>query len=320
MTAARGRQLRPGQTSRVHVYDVVAGASRVVFESDTVLVEAPNVLDERTLILNGDGDLFTLELPDDAATVLDATALRRVPMVGVPEINNDHVLDPSGASIVVSARDGDLYRVALPRGTDEAPATRITDVAAALPVQRKFYLHGIAPDGSALAAIVGELAEDGTWTTDVALVDPLTGEPSFVTRDAAPDDGCAFTPDGSALLFNSERFSPGSAELVGIELAGAEPRPGAAVFRITEDERVNWFPHVSPDGAWLLYLSYPPGTTGHPEDRDVELRILPGVVAYDREAHPGAVVVARLQGGQGTINVPPWAPSSRWFAYVDYPV
>jgi len=96
MTGTRGRQLLPGQTSRVHVYDLVTRTSRLVFASSSLLVEAPNVLDERTLVLNGDGDLWLLRLPDDG-TVLDETALVRVPMDGVDEINNDHVLDPAAA-------------------------------------------------------------------------------------------------------------------------------------------------------------------------------------------------------------------------------
>ena len=248
MTEPRGRQLLPGQTSRVHVYDVADRTSRLVFESDTVLVEAPNVLDDRTLVLNGDGDLWLLPLPEQGTdAVLDETALVPVPMGGVDEINNDHVLDPSGSSIVVSARDGELYRVPLPDG---GPATRITDAAAALPVARKFYLHGIAPDGSALAGIVGELSEDGVWTTDVALVDPASGEPRFLTRDEHPDDGCTITPDGGTLLWNTERFSPGTAQLASLRLDGGEP------VRMTADERVDWFPHLSPDGTHLLYLSY----------------------------------------------------------------
>ena len=40
------------------------------------------------------------------------------------------------------------------------------------------------------------------------------------------------------------------------------------------DERVNWFPHISPDGEWIVYLSYPPGTVGHPPDKDVILRLM----------------------------------------------
>jgi hypothetical protein len=297
------------------VYDVAARTARVVFASGTILVEAPNVLPDGRLVVNGNGDLFLLDVPEPG-TVLDESALVPVPMDGVPEINNDHVVDPSGESVVVSGRDGELYRVPLPDGTDSGPAVRITDAAAALPVVRKFYLHGIAPDGSALAAIVGERAVDGTWTTDVALVDQATGEPTFLTRDGHPDDGSAISPDGAAVLFSTERFSPGSAELAVLRLAdGAEP------VRLTNDERVNWFPHVSPDAEHLLYLSYEPGTAGHPADRRVELRLLPGALARGARMMPVPETLVSIEvGGQGTINVPPWSPDGRWFAFCDYPL
>lgn len=308
MTETRGRQLLPGQTSRVHVYDVETRTARLVFASDTVLVEAPNVLDADTLVLNGDGDLWLLPLPE-AGIVLDETALVPVPMDGVPEINNDHVLDPSGESVVVSARDGELYRVPLPAG---GAGVRITDTARALPVVRKYYLHGIAPDGSALAAIVGDLSEDGVWTTDVALVDPVTGEPTFLTRDEHPTDGCSYA--GDVLLFNTERFTPGTAQLAALRDGSTEP------VQITGDERVNWFPHVSPDGIHLLYLSYEPGVQGHPADHRVELRLLPGVLARGARIAVVPETLVALDGGQGTVNVPPWAPDSSWFAYCDYPV
>lgn len=310
MTDTRGRRLLPGQTSRVHVYDVRARTSRLVFESDTVLVEAPNVLDPGTLVLNGHGDLWLLPLPEPGSdAVLDETALVPVPMAGVDEINNDHVLDPSGDSIVVSARDGELYRVPLPAG---GPATKITDTAAALPVRRKFYLHGIAGDGSSLAAIVGELSEDDVWTTDVALVDPSSGEPTFLTRDEYPTDGCSFA--GEVLVYNTERCTPGTAQLVALRPGEAEPT------RITADDRVNWFPHVSPDGAHLLYLSYEPGVQGHPADHRVELRLLPGALVHGARIAPVPETLVVLDGGQGTVNVPPWSPDSAWFAYCDYPV
>ncbi|OII24095.1 hypothetical protein [Curtobacterium sp. MCBA15_013] len=309
MSEPRGRQLLPGQTSRVHVYDVESRTSRLVFESSSVLVEAPNVLPDGTLVLNGDGDLWLLRPPADGDAVLDETDLVRVPMPGVPEINNDHVLDPSGNSVVVSARDGDLYRVPVPAG---GAAATLTDVTTALPVARKFYLHGIAPDGETLAAIVGERTEEGVWTTDVALVDPATGDPTFLTRDEHPDDGVSFA--GDMLVWNSERFTPGTAQLVALWPGATDP------VRITNDDRVNWFPHVSPDGAHLLYLSYEPGVQGHPADHRVELRLLPGSLVRGARIAVQPETLVTLEGGQGTVNVPPWSPDSRWFAYCDYPV
>ncbi|MCC8909332.1 biopolymer transporter Tol [Curtobacterium sp. GD1] len=308
MSEPRGRQLLPGQTSRVHVYDVESRTSRLVFESSSVLVEAPNVLPDGTLVLNGNGDLWLLRPPADGDAVLDETALVRVPMPGVPEINNDHVLDPSGNSVVVSARDGDLYRVPVPAG---GAAATLTDVTTALPVVRKFYLHGIAPDGETLAAIVGERTEEGVWTTDVALVDPATGDPTFLTRDEHPDDGVSFA--GEMLVWNSERFTPGTAQLVALWPGATDP------VRITNDDRVNWFPHVSPDGAHLLYLSYEPGVQGHPADHRVELRLLPGSLVRGARIAVQPETLVTLEGGQGTVNVPPWSPDSRWFAYCDYP-
>ncbi|WP_288467309.1 biopolymer transporter Tol [uncultured Curtobacterium sp.] len=308
----RGRQLLPGQRSRVHVYDLATRTSRPVFASRAVLVEAPNVLDERTLVLNGDGDLWLLRLPEPGSdVVLDESALVRVPMPGVTEINNDHVLDPSGTSVVVSARDGELYRVPLPDG---GSAERLTDTAAVLPVVRKYYLHGIAPDGSVLASIVGERTVDGVWTTDVALVDPASGATTFLTRDEHPDDGCAITPDGRTVLFNTERFTPGTAQLAALRLDGGDP------VRLTADERVDWFPHLSPDGQHLLYLSYGPGVQGHPADHPVELRLLPGALVRGARMAVVPETLVALDGGQGTVNVPPWSPDSTWFAYCDYPV
>ncbi len=120
-------------------------------------------------------------------------------------------------------------------------------------------------------------------------------------------DGPEYTPDGAWIYFNTERFSPGSAQIARI-------RPdGTGLEQLTFDERVNWFPHVAPDGSRAVYLSYPPGTRGHPADLPVELRLVEG------DDWRSARIVVTLPGGQGTINVNSWSPDSRRFAYVDYP-
>ena len=76
---------------------------------------------------------------------------------------------------------------------------------------------------------------------------------------------------------------------------------------------MNWFPHLSPDGLWAVYLSYPEKTRGPPADLPVVLRCMPAA---------GGVVsdVVELFGGQGTISVNSWAPHSKRFAYVAYPL
>ncbi len=120
-------------------------------------------------------------------------------------------------------------------------------------------------------------------------------------------------------MFNTERFTPGTAQLAWLR-PGAEGSAPTTPVPITGDDRVNWFPHVSPDGAHLLYLSYEPGVQGHPADHRVELRLLPGSLVRGARIAVVPETLVALDGGQGTVNVPPWSPDSRWFAYCDYPV
>ena len=86
---------------------------------------------------------------------------------------------------------------------------------------------------------------------------------------------------------------------------------GTGQEQVTADGFNNWFPHPSPDGKWLVFLSYEADVKGHPENKDVSLRIMP--------LHGGKIeVLAKLFGGQGTINVPSWSPDSRYVAFVSY--
>ncbi len=64
------------------------------------------------------------------------------------------------------------------------------------------------------------------------------------------------------------------------------------VEQLTFDERVNWFPHISRRWAADRYLSYPPGTLGHPADKAVILKLI--------DAESGAVrELAAFNGGTG---------------------
>jgi TolB protein len=297
-TEPRGRVLMPGQRAVVHVADV-EGTVRELWSSDSVLVEAPNwLLDGSALLLNADGDLRRLPL--------DGPVLERVPTTGHPPLNNDHVLDPDGAHVFASANDWHLYRLPLTGG----PAVRITGGPADRPGLMHF-LHGVSPDGRTLAFIGLEPASGiggdfGTARSNVFTIGADGADLRQLTDDDAPTDGCEYSPDGRWILFTTERFD-GHAQIARI-------RPdGTGLEQLTDDDRVNWFPHVAPTGEHAYYLAYPPGTTGHPADRDVEVKLVTG----DRWRE--AVTVARCSGGQGTLNVNGWEPSGTRFAFVAYP-
>jgi Tol biopolymer transport system component len=289
------RSLRPGQRCRVRIAHIDTGTSTTVYETDELLLEAPNwTLDGSRLILNGAGRLWRFDLETER---LDPIALEDVPV-----LNNDHVLDPDGDHIYVSANDGHIYRAPLTGGT----ARRVTRDTGMW-----HFLHGVSPDGASLAFVGVELDDDyRPVRADIGIVGTDGGDSTMLTESRHPDDGPEYSPDGEWLYLNTERFSrtPGHAQI-------ARMRPdGSAVEQLTFDGNVNWFPHLSPRGDAAVYLSYPPGTQGHPADLDVSLRLV-------RDgAWRAATTVVDLFGGQGTINVNSWTPTGERFAFVDYPI
>jgi Tol biopolymer transport system component len=80
---------------------------------------------------------------------------------------------------------------------------------------------------------------------------------------------------------------------------------------VISEESNDWFPHISPDGQWMVFLAYEKGVAGHPPEKDVELRLMS---LKDKQIR----VLAKLFGGQGTINVPSWSPDSLKLAFVSY--
>lgn len=293
MSESPWRTLLPGQVSRVCIFDTHTDRVSVVLENADVIVEAPNWHPRSNeLVVNADGRLYRiapgaagLGEPVEAGTVTDA--------------NNDHVLSPDGSTAYISARDGHLYAAPL----DGGQARRVSNEH---PEPFAYYLHGVSPDGSTLAYI-GHNRTEGTF--DVYTVPAAGGPDTRVTVTRAHHDGAEYTRDGTRLLVNSERNStlPGHSQLFSLALNGGDVR------QLTTDERVNWFPHANPVTEQIVYLSYLPGTTGHPANREVELRLL-----ETPDAHPR--VLRTLLGGQGTINVNSWSPDGRYFAFVEYPL
>jgi TolB protein len=288
------RTVRPRQRAELYVVDVVTGESTLATSSSTLLFEASNwTPDGQSLVVNGDGLLF--RVPVGGGDIV------QVPLGDIPPINNDHVLSPDGTTVYVSAHDGHLY--AVPFATGE-PRRVSNDRGPTF----HYYLHGVSPDGELLAYIGQRENADGSATTNVYPIPTASGEDVQLTNNEFPDDGSEFSPDGLWIYFNSERASstPGHAQLFRMA------RDGSKVEQLTSDERVNWFPHVSPDGQRIAYVSFPPGTLGHPADRKVIIRLI--------EADGTVRDVVHLFGGQGTMNVESWAPDSRRFAYVAYPI
>jgi Tol biopolymer transport system component len=246
--------------------------------------EAPNWTRDNLLIYNSRGRLYRLPVTGGTPEAIDtgfATAN-----------NNDHGISPDGTMLAISDQSQEnrrsiIYTVPIGGGT---PA-RITKNSPS-------YWHGWSPEGSTLA-FVGE--RNGNF--DIYTIPLDGGDEKRITTADGLDDGPEYSPDGQYIYFNSERT--GRMQIWRMRPDGTEQE------QVTNDDFNNWFPHVSPDGQRIVFLSYEKDVTGHPENKDVTLRVM--TVADKKIA-----VLAKFFGGQGTINVPSWSPDSKRLAFVSY--
>jgi Tol biopolymer transport system component len=164
------------------------------------------------------------------------------------------------------------------------------------------YLHGWSPDGKQLAYCA---ERNGNY--DVYVIPAEGGEEVRLTTAEGLDDGPEYSPCGNYIWFNSVRS--------GLMQVWRMKADGSEQTQLTFDDTRNaWFPHISPDGKQVVYIAYYKGDlkpNEHLANKNVELRIMPAGGGETR-------TLAKLFGGQGTINVNSWSPDSKKIAFVSY--
>jgi len=162
------------------------------------------------------------------------------------------------------------------------------------------YLHGISPDNKTLL-----FTGNRKNKYDIYSIDIDSGIENQLTDTKDLDDGSEYSPDGKYIYFNSNRT--GKMKLWRMLADGSKQE------QLTfDDNHKDWFPHVSPDGKWLVFISFPPDIAfgAHPFYKQCTLRLMP----TDGSSKPK--IIAYVYGGQGTINVPSWSKDSKHIAFV----
>ncbi len=256
---------------------------RVVYQTRDH-IEAPNwSRDGKYFLFNRDGRICQLPVTGGAPQLLDTGSQ--------VHCNNDHGISPDGKRLAISdqTQDGKSRIYVLP--ISGGKPRLITPLAPS-------YWHGWSPDGKTLA-----YCAERNGNFDIYTIPVEGGEETRLTTAPGLDDGPDYSPDGKYIYFNSER--------TGLMQIWRMKPDGSDQEQITSDDYNNWFAHPSPDGHWIVFLSYAKDVTGHPPGKDVILRLMS---LSDKKIQ----VLAKLYGGQGTINVPSWSPDSRSIAFVSY--
>lgn len=295
---------RSGNKSILQVFDIATGKITTLKKFDCVM-EAPNwSADGKYITYNSNGRIYKMNLIRDAAGELAAGDITEVPSYYVDNCNNDHVLDPDGSGLYVShhtKEDGlsRIYKIFF----DGRMPVLVTPLAPS-------YLHGITPDGKHLAYCAERNGE-----YDIYTIPTIGGNETQLTTARGLNDGPEYDCNGEYIYFNSVR--------TGRMQAWRMKADGSEQEQLTLDEHWNtWFPHISPDLQKIVTVAYTevdvkPGE--HVPNKMVELRLMHREGSYsDSGCFGKSKTILKLFGGQGTINVNPWAPDSSKFAFVIY--
>ena len=277
--------------SRLEIMDVSTGKRKVIYESDKGF-EAPNwTPDGNNLIINMDGSLYRISTKGGELTKINTGFANRN--------NNDHGISPDGKMLAIShhreAASGGgstIYVVPIEGGTPR----QVTK-------ESPSYWHGWAPDSKSVVYV----GQRGGGDYHLYSADIATGtEKQLTAFEKSHVDGPEYDPEGKYIYYNGTQS--GTMQLWRMRPAGSNPE------QLTFDEYNDWFPHISPDGKMIVFISFPSdiNVSDHPFYKRVMLRTMPVSGGAPR-------VLAYLYGGQGTINVPSWSPDSKKIAFVSNP-
>lgn len=263
----------------------IASKDRRVIFTTQHHIEAPNwSRDGKYFIYNSNGLIYKLPVLGGEPQLINTGSCKKC--------NNDHGISPDGTQLVISDQSNEADKSMIYILPSEGGTPRL------ITQNRPSYWHGWSPDGKTLAYCAERNGQFDIYTIPVE-----GGQEKQLTNTQGLDDGPDYSPDGKYIYFNSNRT--GQMQIWRMKPDGSDQE------QITSDEYNNWFAHPSPDGKWFVFLSYEKDVDGHPANRDVMLRLM--------NVENGEIqILAKLFGGQGTINVPSWSPDSNNLAFVSY--
>ena len=156
--------------------------------------------------------------------------------------------------------------------------------------------------GSSLSPDGKTFVFDTDTTPDIFTI-PVDGSAPAVrlTNNQGKNYGPQFLPDGSSILFCSDRS--GSMQIWKMKPDGSEPT------QLTKEESNNWFPRLSRNGTYAVFVTYPKSVSGDPANSPVEIRRLNLTTGANDQ-------MGRLTGGPA--SAPTFSPTGTQLTFVSY--
>jgi len=275
---------------RLEILDISNGNRKVIYESND-RIQSPNWMpDAKHLLFNTGGSLFTIPVTGGTPEKFNTG--------DIEGMNNNHVISFDGKMVSFTSHqkggNGDgstIYMVPITGGEPQL-ITKVTPT----------YLHGWNPNGKDLA-ITG--LRNNEKTVNLFKLSLKDGKESALTSyTSGMVEGPEYSPDGKFIYYNDNVSGT-------MQIWRMKP-DGTGKEQLTFDEYHNWYPHVSPGGNSLVFVSFPENIepNSHPYNTEVMLRVM------KLNAPGGPRVVAYLYGGQGTMNVNSWSPDSKHIAFI----
>ncbi|MFY9154275.1 MAG: DUF5050 domain-containing protein [Prolixibacteraceae bacterium] len=275
---------------RMETMNVFDGKRKVIMDKNSRF-EAPNWMpDGKKLLFNMDGSIYKMPVEGGEPEKLNTGSAKNN--------NNDHCISFDGKMLGISS-----HRAGLNGGGSTVYVLPLEGGEPQLVTQdTPSYLHGWSANNKEVVYVA---QRNGSNIYNI-YKNSIKGDKEVALTDNKPGehvDGCEYSPDGKYIYYNGSQS--GTMQLWRMKPDGSEKE------QLTFDEYNNWFPHISPDGKWIAFISFLPEIefNSHPSYKQVMLRLMPVSGGAPK-------VIAYLFGGQGTINVNSWSPDSKHIAFV----